>query len=254
MKSIAVAGKGGTGKSTIAALIMAALVRKGETPVLGIDADADSNLGVLLGIEVGSTVGNLREGIREELTNFPAGMSKAQYVEAGLHDIIEESNGFDLISMGRGEGSGCYCYLNSLIQKFSGDLMPSYKWVVMDNEAGLEHISRRTSTHLDAIILVVTDNPLSLHSAESIIEVTGQIKNPVFNTYAVLNMVKEKRIPEMKEKISALPVKYMCNVPFDPDLEETVYKGESLLKYNSPAVSDSINVILNTIGGNNGNT
>ena len=102
-------------------------------------------------------------------------MSKGQYFEAGLHQIIEEKDGFDLITMGRGEGSGCYCYLNSLIKKFSDDLMPSYKWIVMDNEAGLEHISRRTSTHLDALVLVVTDNPLSLHSAQSITEIVVDV-------------------------------------------------------------------------------
>jgi CO dehydrogenase maturation factor len=250
VKSIAVAGKGGTGKSTIAALVVSRLVARGETPVLSIDADADANLGTLLGVKVESTIGDLREDVRNELKNFSPGMSKAQYFEAGLHEIIEESEGFDLITMGRGEGSGCYCYLNSLIQKFSDDLMPSYKWIVMDNEAGLEHISRRTSTHLDAIVLVITDNPLSLHSAESITEIVGQIKNQVFNIYAVLNMVKEERLDEMKEKVSRLPVTYLCSIPFDPELDEAVYNGESLRDFNSSPVIDSINVIVDKIGDN----
>jgi CO dehydrogenase maturation factor len=254
VKSIAVAGKGGTGKTTISALIVSALVRRGETPVLAIDADADANLGTLLGVNVESSIGDLREDLREALKDFSPGMSKAQYFEAGLHEIIEESDGFDLVTMGRGEGSGCYCYLNSLIKKFSDDLMPSYQWIVMDNEAGLEHISRRTSTHLDALVLVITDNPLSLHSAESITEIVGQIKNQVFNVYAVLNMVKEERVDEMKERVSHLPVKYLCNIPVDPKLDEAVYKGESLRDFNSSPVIDSINVIVDKIGGNNGST
>ena len=111
-KSIAVAGKGGIGKSTLSALLILLLREAGEKPILAIDADADSNLATLLGINGSESVGELREDVLREIKNFPAGMSKAAYVEAGLHQIIVESDGFDLITMGRGEGAGCYCYLN----------------------------------------------------------------------------------------------------------------------------------------------
>ena len=124
-KSIAVAGKGGIGKSTISALIVKGLQQSAETPVLAIDADPDSNLATLLGVDGSESVGALRDEVLDDIHNFPAGMSKAAYVEAGLHEIITESEGFDIITMGRGEGAGCYCYLNSLIRKFSDDLAPS---------------------------------------------------------------------------------------------------------------------------------
>ena len=192
-KSIAVAGKGGTGKTTIAALIIGRLCKRGEGPVLAVDADPDSNLGTLLGIEPEQSIGDLREEVRKNISNFPAGMSKASYVEAGLHQIIEEASGFDLVTMGRGEGSGCYCYLNSLIKKFSDDLAPSYSWLVMDNEAGLEHISRRTSVDIDALIIVVNDNPISISSAGKIQDITDNLKGRIRNRYIVTNMVKEER-------------------------------------------------------------
>ena len=174
-KSIAVAGKGGIGKTTLSALLIKALQELGEKPILAIDADADSNLATLLGLHGAESVGELREDILRDIKNFPAGMSKAAYVEAGLHEIIVESEGFDLITMGRGEGAGCYCYLNSLIRKFSDDLAPSYKWVIFDNEAGLEHLSRRTTQNVDALLVVVTENPLSLHSAKSIKDIVDHL-------------------------------------------------------------------------------
>ena len=118
-KTIAVAGKGGTGKSTLASLLVLGLVARGKVPVLAIDADADANLHRLLGLPAPGTVGNLREEVRTALQDFPAGMSRVQYLEAGLHEVIAESAGFDLLTMGRGEGAGCYCYLNNLIRKFS---------------------------------------------------------------------------------------------------------------------------------------
>ena len=189
-RSIAVAGKGGIGKSTIAALLVLALRARNEKPILAIDADADSNLGTLLGLEGTESIGQLREDVLNNIKNFPAGMSKAAYVEAGLHEIIAESDGFDIITMGRGEGAGCYCYLNTLIKKFSDDLTPSYKWTVIDNEAGLEHLSRRTTQNVDGLLIVITENPLSMQSAKNILEITRSMDNRIYHTYAVTNMVK----------------------------------------------------------------
>ena len=152
--SLAVAGKGGTGKTTVSAMLISTLVSMGKGPVLAIDADPDSNLGNLLGVVPTQSIGDLREEILRDIKNLPAGMTKAAYVETGLHQIIEEAEGFDLITMGRGEGSGCYCSLNNIIRKFSGDLTPSYPWVVIDNEAGLEHISRRTTSNIDTLFVI----------------------------------------------------------------------------------------------------
>jgi CO dehydrogenase maturation factor len=253
-KSIAVAGKGGTGKTTIAALLVLELIKRKQGPVLGIDADPDANLGALLGIDVKQTIGDLREEVLEELKNFPAGMSKAEYVQAGLHQIIEETEGFDLITMGRGEGSGCYCYLNLLVRKFSEDLFPSYRWIVMDNEAGLEHISRRTTYNIDAMIVVVNDNPISINTAERIIHLSSTLKNKIKKLYVVTNMVRKDRKEAVLNRIEGLKVDYLGDIPYDEALGEVLFSNRSLADLSDSAAKDKVSKILDTIGGSNGDT
>ncbi|MFC1668239.1 AAA family ATPase [Chlamydiota bacterium] len=249
-KTIAIAGKGGTGKSTIAALLVQRLCSQDEKPVLAIDADADSNLGTLLGIKEVSSIGNLREDVLEEMKRLPQGMSKAQYVEAGLHNVIYEHDGFDLITMGKGEGSGCYCYLNSLIRKFSESLATSYKWMVIDNEAGLEHISRRTTYHIDALIVVVTDNPLSLDSARNIQEITQRMRDRITKRFIITNMTKKNRLATIKEKIADLHLEYACDIPYDETLDEIIYSGESIVSLGSSPVKDVLDSLITRIKDN----
>lgn len=252
--SIAVAGKGGTGKSTIAALLISRLVARGETPVLAIDADPDSNLGNLLGIEPKQTIGDLREEVLKEIKNFPAGMDKSSYVRAGLHQIIEEAPGFDLITMGRGEGYGCYCSLNNIIRKFSDDLSPSYPRIVIDNEAGLEHLSRRTTQNIDALLIIVSDNPLSLHSAKSITDITEDLEARIRNRYLITNMIHEGRKAKIYERLSSLDIEILSDLPFDEQLEDTIYKGTPVSALTDSTIIPYIEQILDRIGGNNGNT
>ena len=249
-KSIAVAGKGGTGKTTIAALIILCLREKGMGPVLAIDSDPDSNLGTLLGIKPEQTLGDLRNEVLEELKDLPAGMTKANYFEAGLHQVIEESEGFDLITMGKGEGPGCYCYLNNLIRKFYEDLMPSYEWIVVDNEAGLEHISRRTTSNIDSLIIVVNQNPISFHTAERIAEITGKLKNEIRKKYIVSNMINDKWKKEMQNRVSQLNMEYLCDIPYDPLLEEIIFKGEPLTELKDTPIKNCINSIIETVAKN----
>ena len=244
IKSIAVAGKGGTGKTTVAALVLNCLLKKKEGPILAIDADPDANLGYLLGIKVEQTLGDLREEMLEEIKNFPAGMSKNQYIEAGLHQIIEEAEGFDLLTMGRGEGSGCYCYLNSLVRKFADELIPSYRWVVMDNEAGLEHISRRTTSNVDVLLIVVNENPLSIETARSIKRITQGMEKDIGRIYVVSNKVRPEKIEKIKEKIKEIGLEYLGDVPEDPTLEEMIFEGKSLLELNN---SDSLNRVCSML-------
>lgn len=248
-KSIAVAGKGGTGKSTIAAFIVLALKKREECPILAVDADPDANLGTHLGIQVEQTVGDLREDVLKNIHDFPAGMSKAQYMEAGLHEIIEEAEGFDLLSMGRGEGSGCYCYLNSLIRKFSEDLLPSYKWLVMDNEAGLEHLSRRTSANVDLLITVVNDNPVSLNTAKSIDIITKDIKNDVRKKIIVTNMVRDERKDMLKSRILEDGLDLFCDIPYDPAIPDVLFNGKSLADIGETPIMNHIYNIIDVIGG-----
>lgn len=251
-KSIAVAGKGGIGKSTIAALLVKALCERDEKPILAIDADPDSNLATLLGLDNTESVGQLRDNVLKEIHDFPAGMSKAAYIEAGLHEVIIESEGFDLITMGKGEGAGCYCYLNSLIRKFSDDLTPSYRWVVFDNEAGLEHLSRRTTQNVDALLVVITENPLSLHSAKSIVEITKSLNSRIFNTYAVTNMVKPQNQKKIEERISEIGLEVLCTIPYDEQLDQMVFEESKITSTQGLAVWEPIQKIIDSVGGKDG--
>ena len=248
-KSLAVAGKGGTGKSTIAALLVSELCKRGEGPVLAVDADPDSNLGTLLGLKPSQTIGELRDDLLKDIKNFPAGMTKANYIEAGLHGIIEESYGFDLITMGRGEGASCYCYINSLIRKFCDDLAPSYSWIIMDNEAGLEHLSRRTTVDIDGLIVVVNENPLSFHSAERIEEITEELNGRIRNNYLVTNMIKEERIPVVHNRLSHLKMEFLCDIPYNEVLEEIIFNEKPLHELTSEPVISCIKKIIKVVAG-----
>ena len=253
-KSIAVAGKGGTGKTTIAALIVRYLCEKKRGPVLAIDADADANLGTLLGIKTVKTIGDLREEVLREMKNLPAGMTKANYVEAGLHQIIEEAQGFDLVTMGRGEGNGCYCSLNNLIRKFSADLAPSYSWIVLDNEAGLEHISRRTTSNIDALLIVVNDNPISFDTARRIKSIVKDLKNNIGRGYVVTNMIREKNRQAVQKMTADLQMEYIGDIPADESLQEAIFSGGSLMTTTKTKAIESLYAIMDFIGGGDDNT
>src|SRR5450759_3150392 len=141
---IAVSGKGGVGKSTIAALIVRYLVEKTRKPVLAVDADPNNTLGEKLGVQAVSTIGGLREDALQNKYEAPAGTPKQRMIECQVQEAITEGNGFDLLVMGRGEGRGCYCSVNNMLRTFLEEVSTGYKHVVVDNEAGMEHLSRRT--------------------------------------------------------------------------------------------------------------
>lgn len=156
--TIAVAGKGGVGKTTLSGLLIQYLCEKGKTPVLAVDADANSNLNEVLGVEVEMTLGEIREEVAKAENSkenpIPAGMTKADYMEIMFNRCIIEEDDFDMLVMGRTQGKGCYCFVNGLLQTQLQKLTPHYPYVVVDNEAGMEHISRGILPKVDAIILV----------------------------------------------------------------------------------------------------
>ena len=156
--TIAVAGKGGVGKTTLCGLLIQYLGELKKTPILAVDADANSNLNEVLGVEVEMTLGDVREEVnRAENSSknpIPAGMSKADYTEFMFNRCLVEDDDFDLLVMGRTQGKGCYCFVNGLLQAQLQKLTPHYQCVVVDNEAGMEHISRGILPKVDAVILV----------------------------------------------------------------------------------------------------
>ena len=154
---IAVAGKGGVGKTTLTALLIQYLCKSGKGPVLAVDADANSNLNEVLGVEAPPTLGEIREEINhaEDFgSKLPSGMSKAEYAQFRLQGALTEEDDFDLLVMGRTQGKGCYCYVNGLLQTQLQKLQSNYPYIVVDNEAGLEHISRGILPSMETAILV----------------------------------------------------------------------------------------------------
>ena len=151
--SIAVAGKGGSGKTSLSSLVIRYLMKKGAVPILAIDADPNANLGESLGLDIKQTIGSIIASFNEEKINIPPGMTKEAYLDIKLNEAIVETKGLDLVTMGRGEGPDCYCYPNLLLRKFADTLSGNYPYMVMDNEAGMEHLSRRTTQDVDGSTL-----------------------------------------------------------------------------------------------------
>jgi CO dehydrogenase maturation factor len=247
-RAIAVTGKGGVGKTTVAALAIRHLVEAGQVPVLAVDADPDSNLGTLLGMPAESTIGDLREDALKKVRDMPAGMSKQAYMEAGLHEIVVEGRGVDLIAMGRSEGPGCYCAINNMIRSFSDDLSPSYPWMVMDNEAGLEHLSRRTTNNVDALVVVVNDSPLSLDCARRIGAVVADIKNNVRRRFYLINAARPERIEEIRRRAAGLDMEYLGCLPLDPALEELVFEGRSVFELDGGPAMERMEGVMKLLG------
>jgi CO dehydrogenase maturation factor len=171
--TIAVSGKGGTGKTTISSLLIRSLVTMGETPVLAVDADPNANLHEALGVTVRETMGSMRE---EAFTRtIPPGMNRHDYVRYRFRQALVESEGFDLIAMGRPEGSGCYCFANDLLSECMGELERDYHFIVIDTEAGMEHIARGTIGRPDLLLIVSDPGARGLRTIARIREIATQL-------------------------------------------------------------------------------
>jgi len=240
--TIALAGKGGTGKTTLAALIIKYLIRKGKTPILAIDADANANLHEVLGVDIPLTVGHLREKSMEEVNKLPAGMPKEQYIEMRIHQCVVEAKGFDLMSMGRPEGPGCYCYANHLIRKYADKIGSNYPYEVMDNEAGLEHLSRRTTQNIDRMMITSDPNMRGLRTVERIVKLCDELNLNVKRKSLVLSRVNSKEgISALERTISELGVEFLGAIPRDKTVEDFDIEGKPLIDLpdDCPAVQAS---------------
>ncbi len=182
--TIAVSGKGGTGKTTFAGMIVRYLLEKKKGPVLAVDADSNSNLNEVLGIEVKTTIGEMRELMKEEV---PAGMTKDVWFEYKVHEALTEAQGFDLLAMGRPEGAGCYCAANTLARKYIDLLTENYPYVVIDNEAGMEHFSRLTTRDVDILFILSDSSRRGILTAARIRDLIYELKLNIARDVLVLN-------------------------------------------------------------------
>jgi len=186
--SIALAGKGGTGKTTVAGMLIKYLVEKGKTPILAVDADSNANLNEVLGLEVADTLGNAREEMKKGIV--PGGMTKDVFMSMKLEQAVVEDDGYDLIVMGQPEGSGCYCAANTLLTGFLERLTGNYPYVVMDNEAGMEHISRLTTHNVDVLLIVSDSSRRGLQAALRIEKLSQDLNIGVGKSYLIMNQSK----------------------------------------------------------------
>jgi CO dehydrogenase maturation factor len=239
--NIAVAGKGGSGKTSVASLVIRYLMKNGSGPILAVDADPNSNLGDSLGLEVEQTVGKMLDDFQKDKINIPAGMTKEVYLESKLNEIIVEGEKLDLVTMGRGEGPECYCYPNLILKKFIDTLADNYAYMVMDNEAGMEHLSRRTTQNIDELLIVSDHSVKGVRAVGRIMALVSELKLVVKRQSVIINFAPTKLAPMVSEELSRLGVEPAVMIPRD----EEIYKYDLELKplVNLPDTSQAVKAV-----------
>ena len=216
--TIALAGKGGSGKTTMAGLLIKYLVRYDKIPILAVDADCNANFNEVLGLEVKDTLGNAREEMKKGVV--PGGMTKDIFMEMKLEEAMVEAPGFDLVVMGQPEGAGCYCAANSLLANFMERLANNYPYIVMDNEAGMEHISRLTTKNVDILLIVADTSRRGLQAALRIDDLARSLNIGVGKSYVVINQVKNGLSQKALEMLDNSGLELAGTVPEDENIYE----------------------------------
>ena len=239
-KVIAVAGKGGTGKTAIAALLLRELLNvhgDQDISILAIDADADSNLPDALGVAYEKSVGDIREQLLEEKQRNIALDLRSQF-EGKVSAIMAEEDRYDLLVMGRPEGPGCYCPVNHLIRMIIDTLARNYDYTIIDCEAGLEHLSRRTTRDVDIMLVVLDTTRKSIKTALRLQEIAREIDVDVKNLLIVANKIPEGAADEFRTTASSYGIEIDEIIPFDPLITEYDMKGRPLVELpeNAPVV------------------
>jgi CO dehydrogenase maturation factor len=245
-KVIAMAGKGGTGKTTLSALVIGYLRKKGLKPILAVDADPSSNLVDALGLKVNKSLGTAREDFFETKGNLPPGMTKETYLEMKLHEILVESPGLDLLVMGRPEGPGCYCYANNILRRHLDVLIKNYPFVVMDNEAGMEHLSRRTTQGVDYLLFVSDYSLKGIRTVGKIRELIDELKLSVKEKHLVVDRAPNGMDPVFSREVRDLGLNLLGAIPEDRFISEYEMKGRPLLEL--PDESPAVQVVAEMMG------
>ena len=237
MTTIALAGKGGTGKTTISALLIRYLTEERNGSILAIDADPATNLHMVLGMEMGQTVGAIREGMLDQVQSsgalagsMPGGMSKQEYLDYQVQMALEEGERIDLLVMGRPEGPGCYCAANQMLRVIVDRLGKQYDYVVIDNEAGMEHLSRRTTRDVDVLLLVTDPTQRGLTTAKYMADMVPELDIGVGRTYLVVNRLRGDMPGPLAQTIEETGLELLGTVPDDPEMAEFEFTGRPLVE------------------------
>lgn len=240
-KVIALAGKGGTGKTTIAALITQNLVQRSLGPVLVIDADPATNLHMALGLASPETIGEVREEMMETAQGGQLGVSisRHDYLSREIRMVMEEGEQIDLLAMGRPEGQGCYCAVNHLLRSIIDDIGGKYPFVVIDNEAGMEHISRRTTKDVDQLLVVTDPTVRGIRAAAAIAAMARDVEVNVRRTDLIVNRLTGSLPGALQSEIDELGIEVLGMIPADDRVGELDALGQPLVSLNgsSPAAS-----------------
>lgn len=247
---IAVSGKGGVGKTSITALMIKLLSKTSNKSILAIDANPDSNLPNVLGVSVDKTVGTVTDELKKsiERAEIPIGMTKEDILESHVFEILKETPDFDLLVMGRGEGEGCYCPVNALLTRIVDTLSKNYDLTIMDMEAGLEHLSRRTDRDVDIMFIVTDPSSMGLQTAKRIKELAKEVHIEFNKIYLIANRLKPEMESKIKEDAMKIGVELAGIVPHDDNIFSYNSEGKPLtsLPNDSPAVASVKKILLKT--------
>jgi CO dehydrogenase maturation factor len=248
--TIAIAGKGGTGKTTIAGLLVRRLAALQTGPVLAIDADPASNLNEVLGLPLERTVGDIREEISEKARAnlLDPGVAKADLLDYEINANIVEGTGVDLLVMGRPEGPGCYCAANTMLRGIIDRIAAGYAWVVIDNEAGLEHLSRRTTRDVDVLLIVSDPSVRGLTTAGRIVDLLDELETRVGRHHLIINRVVDGLTPELESGIGERGLNLLARIPEDPAVADYDAVGRALVDLpRDAAMARSVDDILEAL-------
>jgi len=226
--TIAISGKGGSGKTTLASMIIRVLTEHSKASVLAVDADPNSCLGLAMGVETAGTIAEVREQARTKTPNS-GGLDRVRSFEYGIQQAITEAKGFDLLTMGRPEGPDCYCAANNLLREFMDKLSSQYDFVVIDNEAGMEHLSRRTTNNVDLLCIVAEHTPIGEITARRIFELARSLPISVKQTGVIWN--RSDAAGNLDD------IEILGSIPYDQQVVETFAQGKNIynLEINSSA-------------------
>jgi CO dehydrogenase maturation factor len=238
--TIALAGKGGVGKTTAAGMVIKYLAQNSGGSILAIDADPSSNLNMVLGLDLEWTVGDIREGMLDQVKetlmqggaamgSMPGGMSKRDYLNYEIQSSLAEGDRFDLIAMGRSEGPGCYCAVNHNLREVIDTISTNYRYVVIDNEAGMEHLSRRTTRDVDHLLIITDPTQRGIMAAERIAGFQKELNIDIENVYLILNRVRGEIPTPLQEKIDELDIPLIGTIPEDDVLTSFEFEGRPLI-------------------------
>jgi len=239
--TIALAGKGGVGKTTIAGMVIKYLVQNRPGAVLAIDADPSSNLNMVLGLDLEWTVGDIREDmlaqVKESLTiggaamgSMPGGVSKRDYLDYQIRSSLSEGDHVDLIAMGRSEGPGCYCAVNHNLREVIDSISKNYAYIVIDNEAGMEHLSRRTTRDVQHMLIVSDPTQRGIVAAERIAELRKELDIRVENAYLIINRLSGEMPEALQERLDRLDIPLLGVVPADNQIASFEFSGRPLVE------------------------